>query len=326
MDKRITFELEGERSFYNFDLLLKSPKQFLDFVNDQIDAADETNHLLFVCLSNSCELPKQDPYFSSMVTPLKNIYSFKVNAFEGVELIGTYPTGQDVFEEKVINYPYYLRSLQPDSLARLSYVYMNAHPDPENPSSLTVFLANCQNVLFQSCQDPLFSQVTHIFYFIEYRDAQNLRLMETYFRRLTKLQRKVLGELLQHSTIRNKMDIAEEHNTKFYMRYSLLLLRKKIRRLYNYGNQIVLLTDFVLKFYTYNQGLFTEEWFDKRASSHSAAEAVKVAEPVCQQTENIPPEQPKPAKVSDEPPILTLKLNCSKKFRSLKAKFWEKVG
>ena len=46
-----------------------------------------------------------------MVTPLKNIYSFKVNAFEGVELIGTYPTGQDVFEEKVINYPYYLRSL-----------------------------------------------------------------------------------------------------------------------------------------------------------------------------------------------------------------------
>ena len=34
VDKRITFELEGERSFYNFDLLLKSPKQFLDFVND----------------------------------------------------------------------------------------------------------------------------------------------------------------------------------------------------------------------------------------------------------------------------------------------------
>lgn len=27
-DKRITFELEGERSFYNFDLLLKTPRQF----------------------------------------------------------------------------------------------------------------------------------------------------------------------------------------------------------------------------------------------------------------------------------------------------------
>lgn len=134
-----------------------------------------------------------------------------------------------MFEEKIINYPYYLRSLQPDSLARLTYVYMNAYPDPENPSSLTVFLANCQNVLFQSCQDPLFSQVTHIFYFIEYRDTQNLRLMETYFRRLTKLQRKVMGELLQHSTIRNKMDIADEHNTRFYMRYGLYMMRKKIR-------------------------------------------------------------------------------------------------
>lgn len=92
-DKRITFELEGERSFYNFDMLIKTPRQFSDFVNDQIKAANETNHLLFVCLSNACELPKQDPYFSSMVTPLKNIYSFKVNAFEGVELIDTYATG-----------------------------------------------------------------------------------------------------------------------------------------------------------------------------------------------------------------------------------------
>lgn len=78
------------------------------------------------------------------------------------------------------------------------------------------------------------------------------------------------------------MDIADEHNTEFYMRYSLFMMRKKIRKLYNYGNQLVSLTDFIVKFYTYNRDLFNEEWLDKHASGHPAAETAQVAEPVCQ--------------------------------------------
>ena len=66
--------------------MISREKDFNDYISHEMENSRDIDHYLFVFMSNKDETARDDPYFSAMVGPEQNIFSFRVGAFENVQL------------------------------------------------------------------------------------------------------------------------------------------------------------------------------------------------------------------------------------------------
>ncbi|CAL6088583.1 PPPDE_putative peptidase domain-containing protein [Hexamita inflata] len=247
--KQITFVQDDKREFYNFDHCFTKPKQFQNYFEEQLDASDETDHLLFVFLSNSEELASQDEFFTTLLNQCGDTYSFLVNGFDDVQYAQHYTSGGALLQERVVRYPYYLRVLH--NLARITIVYINSEKTLTNPSPLAIFLANCKNIMFQSTKDPLFSQINKIYFLIDIQNQQQDKHAAYYLKRLYELQQKVKGEMILFRKIRNKQETAEVFNIRHLTLIPFQIFQQKTLNTRSYLENFNKIQKLCIQFHTF---------------------------------------------------------------------------